>query len=156
MALNSASCAANIYEAYKPAQMQQPTDYPAAFAAAYHNYASAGVIAGAVSGGGNASIIENFMRGVTSNTNTITEFAQALADYWATVGLTPAPPNLASVNNAASKVAAFEAALRASITDSDTQPYFKHFIDNIEAVAKTINWTITPPPPASPFVSNVV
>lgn len=156
MALNSSSCAAEISAAYQPAQQQLPNSYQAEFASAYHDYATAGVIAGAVSGGGDASIIEDFMNGVSSDPATVVKFAQALADYWSGVGLVPAPPNLASVNNAASKVPAFTAAILTTITTSDTQPYFKTLIDNTEAVAKTIIWTITPPPPKPPFTSNVI
>jgi len=155
MSLNSASCAAGINSGYTPAQQQEPNNYPTTFAAAYHDYASAGVVPGAVSGGGDPSIIESFMNGVTSDSATITRFAVALANYWSGVAVVPAPPNIASVNDGGSKVAAFEAAIRATITTSDTKPYFKNLIDNTEAVAKTIVWTITPPPPLSPFTSNV-
>ena len=156
MALNSASCAAAINSGYIPAQQQEPNSYPADFANAYHDYASAGIIAGAVSGGGDASIIEGFMNGVTSDPATVVRLATALANYWAGVGLIPAPPNIASVNNAATLIPAFTAAILATITTSDTQPYFKTLIDNTEAVAKTIAWTITPPPPKPPFTSNVI
>lgn len=157
MALNSASCAAAITTAYADVRAQVlPSTYAASFASAYHAYASAGSIAGAVSGGGDKSIIEDFMNSVTSNPITVANFAVALATYWSGVGLTPAPPNIASINNAASKVADFEAAIRATITTSDTQPYFKTLIDNTEAVAKTIIWTITPPPPEPPFSSTVI
>lgn len=155
MPLDSTACAAAIATAYEPVQQQLLTDYPADFAAAYHAYAEAGVIPGAVSGGSDASIIKGFMSGVTSSSATVTQFGAALASYWSAVGTSPQAPNIASVNNAAALVGAFTAAVSASITDASSEPYFKAMIDNIEAVVKTIVWTITPPPPASPFPSAI-
>lgn len=153
MSLNASSCAASITSSYDAGAI--PGDYPADFAEAYHEYAEAGVIPGAESGGGDKSIIETFMRNAASSSQTITELAVTLSDYWSGVGLTPAEPNISSVNNAGTKVADFEAAITSSITTSDSQPYFEQFILNIEAVVKTIQWTITPPPPGSPFVSTI-
>lgn len=156
MALNSTACAAAINTKYAKVRASDPSTYPADFAAAYHAYASAGVVAGAVSGGSDASIIEGFMSGVTSSPATVEAFGAALSSYWSAVGVVPSPPNLASVNNAAELAGAFSAAVSATITDADTQPYFKSLIDNIEGVVSTIIWTITPPPPAAPFPSTVV
>ena len=157
MALDNASCAAAITSDYADVRAQVlPSSYSAKFASAYHDYAENGIIIGAVSGGGDKSIIEGFMNSVTSNPVTVINFGAALAEYWSGVGLVPAPPNIASVNNAAGMAGAFAAAILATITTTDTQPYFKTLIDNTEAVAKTIVWTITPPPPASPFVSTVI
>lgn len=153
MSLDATVCAANITSAYGSGTPSG--DYPADFASAYHDYASLGVIPGAISGGGDSSIIETFLRSATSSSQTIDDFAQALTDYWVTVGLTPEPPNISSVNDAAGKFAAFKAAIESSITSSASLPYFEQFIINVEAVALTIQWTITPPAPLPPFVSNI-
>lgn len=155
MALDSSACAAAINSKYAKVRDSDPSTYPADFAAAYHAYASSGVVPGAVPGGSDASIIEGFMSGVTSSPSTVAAFGAALASYWSAVGVVPAPPNIASVNNAAALAGAFSAAVSATITDADTQPYFKSLIDNIEGVVSTIIWTITPPPPASPFPSSI-
>ena len=153
MALNASDCASGIAASYG---LGSPAgDYQAEFATEYHDYASAGVIPGAVSGGGDKAIIETFMRSVTSATQTVDDFAQALTDYWATVGLAPEAPNTASVNDASGKFADFKAAIEASITSSESTPYFEQLILNIEAVVLTIQWTITPPPPDPAFISNI-
>lgn len=156
MALDSASCATSINTAYEKVRAQKPNTYSADFASAYQTYADAGIIAGAISGGGDMSIIKGFMDSVTSDSITVSKFGKALADYWAEVGIEPAEPNIASVNNAALLVAAFTTAVNASITDKDTTPYFKTLIDNIEEVVKTIVWTITPPSPAPTFMSTII
>lgn len=143
MSLNSTQCAANIFEGYQSVIAQEVTDFPLAFANAYHDYASLGVIPGAVSGGGDKGIIETFMRSVTSTPSMVDDMAQMFADYWAGVGLVPAPPNVSSVNNSSSLFSSYRQAIINSITQSDTQPYFNHFIANIETVVKSITWTIT-------------
>ena len=156
MSLDSTSCAEGIAAAYIPVQASGDiTGWAAAFATAYHDYAEAGVIPGAVSGGGDKSIIETAITQVDSSGATSVILGQALADYWSGVGLVPESPNLASVNNASSLQPAFTAAILSCITQTDTKPYFKNLIDAVEGVAKTIAWTITPPPPAPPFPSNV-
>lgn len=156
MSLNPSECAAAIYEAYKPAQKQELHSYQADFANSYHDYANAAEIAGAVSGGGDASIIEGFMDGVTSDSSTVNKLAVALASYWGGVGVTPAPPNLSSVNDAQSKVNDFEQAIIDTIINTDTQPYFESLITNTQAVVEKIVWVITPPPPLPPFNSGAL
>lgn len=165
--LNASQCAENITNAYLPAagltangepSTEPPTgDYPAAFAAAYNNYAKKGIVLGATNNGGDATIIEMFMRGVSSRSQTITDFAQALAEYWATVAITPGLPahggiEVVSVsNNALSHYADFEAAIRASITQTESKPYFHQFVSNIETMAvRKIIWTVTELMPGSP------
>lgn len=168
--LNSAICAANITEVYRKAASldanDQPTglppegDYPAAFAATYNDYAKQGLVLGAANTGGDASILENFMRGVSSHATTPANFAAALAAFWSQVAISPGIPShggtavLSVTNNAADLEAAFKAAIEASTTNQSSQPYFQSLIASIEAVVKTIQWTVTelmptvPPTPA--------
>lgn len=159
MALIPAVAAAQIWEYYRDAAsidsdgnpVQQPPtgDFPSNWAAAYDNYASAGVVPGAINQGGDKSILENFLRGLVSRDN-VNEFATALASYWATVAIIPGAPahggtSVASVtNDAASKVSFFEAAILASITANRTEPFFQHLILNIQSIAVSqIIWYVT-------------
>ena len=75
--------------------------------------------------------------------------------YWATVALTPQAPNLAVTNDATAFEDAFIAAVYASLSLVETVPPFKTLIDNVEAVAKGVTWTVTPPPPLPPFTSGI-
>lgn len=153
MALVPSNCASDIYDQYSLI-IQPPFDvsgYPDAFATAYDDYASLGVVSGAISGGGDKSIISNAWSGPL----TVTTLGTALANYWATVALTPAPPNISSVNNATSLTSSFIAAITSSLRDTESTPYFLEFVSNVETVVKSIQWTITPPPPGTPFVSMI-
>ena len=157
IAANAASDISTAYNAYAAINAAgQPTGEPssgnfaAGFASAYHNYASAGQVLGAISGGGNQSIIQNFMDSVQSNSQAIPDFAKALADYWAGVAVKPGTPahggvSVVSVtNDAASKVSAFLSAITESYTTDKTDPGFQQLIENIENIALTaVTWTVT-------------
>lgn len=135
-------------------------DYPAEFASAYNDYAKAGIVLGAENQGGDASILESFMNGLSeSSPSNVTAFAQALADFWATVAIQPGPAEHGGmsvsnvINNASSLTGAFEAAINASLTTSESKPYFYDLINNIEAIAVSqIIWTVTElmPPTGTP------
>ena len=150
MALVPATCAAALWTAYSPIVLGTPVNYAPAFASAYETYASAGTVPGATNTGGTESILEAFVAAVISRVETIDEFAQALADYWATVAITPGSPAhggtsvTSVVNDALSQVAAFRSAIVASITDVDTAPYFEQLIVNIENIGvSAVTWTVT-------------
>jgi len=175
MALNPASAASEIWTAYKaaaaidddgnPLETAPTGDFPADWATAYDNYAKQGVVLGATNTGGNKSILESFLRTVTSGNNT-TAFSTALANYWATVSVAPGTPShggtgvVSVVNDATSKVSLFAAAITASITSERKTPYFKHFIENIQTMAVAqIVWTVTEAIPnvgPVPFPENIV
>ena len=153
MSLNATAGAAAIDAKYQiTIVFPRVGDYPAEFATAYDDYAKAGVVAGALNTGGDKSIIEAAVRAAET---TPAALGEAFAQYWATVAILPAPPNLSSVNDAAALGANFAAAVAASVRDTESVPYFEEFISNLEAAAKTVVWTITPPPPAVPFTSGV-
>lgn len=164
--LNASACAQDIAAAYllaaglgqdgKPSGKAPEGDYPADFAKAYNGYATQGVVLGATNAGGNASILEGFMQGVSNSPATLDAFASALAGFWAGVAITPGIPAhggtavVSVVNNAATLTAAFKAAIVASQTSSKSEPLFLTLISNIEAVAKTIVWTVTEMMPSVP------
>lgn len=132
-------------------------DYPAAFSQSIDDYAQEGLVPGAVNTGGDASIIENFMRNIDGTAAGVQAFALALASYWATVAVTPGAPAhggtavVSVVNDAMAHVADFAAAISASITSSEQTPYFQHLIANIETMAvKKIIWTVTEMMPTVP------
>lgn len=175
MALNPDNAASDIWAVYKaaaaiddegnPLETGPTGDFPSGWATAYDNYAKQGVVLGAENTGGDKSILESFLRGLTSRNN-VTEFATALANYWATVSITPGAPShggtsvVSVVNDAASKVSLFASAITASITSERKTPYFKHFIENIQTMAVAqIVWTITETIPnvgPVPFTENIV
>lgn len=113
--------------------------YPNNFANGYNNYALDGVVAGAVNEGGNKGALSDFL--ITGGTPS--QFAVALATFWADVALIPDTGTESITNDAMSKVSDFEAAIRASMTTEEKKPYFLHFVVNIENVVKTIIWTVT-------------
>jgi len=153
MSLSASTCAADIRALYTGLISGGGTgDYPADFAQAYHDYASSGVVAGAVSGSGDPGLIEAAIRAAPT---TPEELGQAFAAYWATVALTPASPNIAVINDALTYAAAFTAAVYSSVRDTESDPWFLEFITNLESVARMITWTITPPAPGSPFTSMI-
>lgn len=128
-----------------------PSDFVQAFADGYDTYAKAGVVPGAANAGGTKSLLTAVLsaQAVPATATFVTTLAQALADYWATVAVTPGDPahggtSVATVtNNASTLVSAFAAAITASITTSESSPYFETFVVNIEEVVKTIVWTVT-------------
>lgn len=145
MSLNSSSCAAAINAAMDSYLASYPSgNFTAAFVSAYKSYSQAGVLSagGGVAGTEDDSILTSFFNSFSSST-TDTAFGTAMANYWASCLLTPSGGAVAVVNDAASKVSAFTAAITASYGTTDSQPYYLNFIQNIEDVAKTIQWTAT-------------
>lgn len=122
-------------------------DYPASFAAAYDAYVQEGVVPGAENTGGNINILDAVLRsGGNISVNTL---AQAFADYWATVAVTPGDPahggtTVVSVtNNASSMISVFAQAIQSSLTSVESKPYFHQFISNLQGAAQQIVWTVT-------------
>lgn len=153
MALNPTSCASAISSSYNTyTATGTPTgNYQQDFATAYKAYSQAGTLSsgGGVAGSESESIISSFLLGLTQGT-TPEDFGDMMASYWATCMLIPSGGAIGVVNNASSKGAAFAAAVQSSYTTSESTPHFKTFIQNLETVAKTIQWTVTLPNP--PYV----
>lgn len=157
MSLNPASCASSLESAMSAivADYLNPSSFHLTFAATYKAYSQAGVLSagGGAPGTESEGILSSFMSSVTNSPSTVHEFAVALADYWATCLLVPVAPATGLVNNAGSLVAAFEAAINASYTTSNSQPYYLNLIQNIQTMAvSSIVWTVTLSVP--PFVRN--
>ena len=149
MSLNSTSCASSISSAMDSYLSTYPSgDFSSAFVSAYKAYSQAGVLSssGGVLGTENDGILTSFFNSFSSYTSD-SAFGQAMAYYWATCLLTPHGGAIAVVNNASTKASAFTSAISGSYRTSDTQPYYLHFIQAIETVAKTIQWTVTIPAP---------
>lgn len=123
-------------------------DFTAAFVGAYKVYSQAGVLSagGGVAGSEVDSILTSFFNSFSSDT-TDADFGAAMAQYWATCLLVPSGGAISLTNDGGSKAAAFTAAITASYRTTDTQPYYQHFIQAIEDVAKTIIWTVVIPAP---------
>jgi hypothetical protein len=153
MALNPTNCASAISASYNTytATGTPSGNYQQDFAAAYKAYSQAGTLSagGGVAGSESESIISSFLLGLTQGT-TPEDFGAMMASYWGTCMLIPSGGAIGVVNNAASKAGAFTAAVQASYTTSESIPHFKTFIQNLETVAKTIQWTVTLPAP--PYV----
>lgn len=157
MALNSTSCASAINAAIESYIESYPSgNFATFFAIAYRQYSQAGVLSGGggVAGTEDQGIIEDILS-TGDDYITAEEFGQALADYWSTCLLVPSAGSISVSNNAPSKVAAFTAAINDSYTTTESTPYYKAFIDNIEAVAKTIVWTCIKPNPLPPTMETV-
>lgn len=174
MALDPMVASSTISKAYldfvgldkdgKPTGNPPTGDYPALFAAGYKEYAEQGIVLGADNSGSDESIIE-FAIGKTT---TVTELATAFANYWATVAILPGTPAhggisvVSVVNDAATRVSSFEAAIEASMTTKESKPYFYNLVNNIETMAvSTIIWTVTEmmpttPPSPSPFPETIL
>ena len=156
MSLVPATCAADLWSGYSPIVTGSTVDYGAVFSAAYNTYATAGVLLGATNTGGTASILSAFIDGRSSQVATQDGFAQALADYWSGVAVIPGTPAHGGlsvesvVNDATSHVATFKAAIVASITDTDTTPYFETLIYNIQTALASVVWTVTELMPGTP------
>lgn len=149
--------AAGLNSEGKPSGKAPTGNFAAAWGQSYNAYAIAGVVPGALNAGGDTSGIENFLSSVDNSTATAGRFAQALADFWATVAIEPGQPahggiNVISVtNDAAEHVSAFQSAINASVTNEVRAPYFLHLIDNIQAIAVAqITWTVTELMPGTP------
>jgi len=141
-------------------------DFPNSFASAYETYSLTGEVLGAVHGAQELGIIEAYLK---TFSNTVIDFATALANYWATVLIVPGIPAhggisvLSVSNDAASQVSAFASAITASLTSEYQLPLMKTLIDNIEAIAlPTITWTVIEiiptgaGPVPTPFIEKVL
>lgn len=122
-------------------------DYPSSFASSYEEYSLEGIVLGAVHGAQQPIIIESFMR---TFSNSIIDFATALANYWGTVLIINGLPLhggvsvISVVNDAPSKIPAFQAAILASITTEYKYPVMSHLMENIEAIAlPQVTWIVT-------------
>lgn len=121
--------------------------FAATFASEYNSYQLAGEVPGADDGTEDPSIIETFFQNI--GISDPTAFGQMFADYWATTKLNPGDPQVLDVvidvqSDAAALAPDFTAAVESSITTQlGTPPYYNVLIENVEAVAKTIKWTIT-------------
>lgn len=156
MSLNSTSCASAINTANDNAIASWPSStFASAFANTYKAYSQAGVLSagGGVAGSEDESILTSLLSAGQYVTDA--QFGQALADYWSTCMLVPAAGSISVSNNASSKVGAFTAAVTTSYSTNQQTPYYKHFIDNIEAVAKTIIWTCVKANPLPPTLETI-
>lgn len=152
MSLNASGCASAINAAIDSYLTTYPAgNFSTAFVGAYKAYSQAGVLSlgGGVAGSEDDSILLDFFNSFTSDT-TDAAFGTALAQYWATCLLVPSGGAISLTNDGGSKAATFTAAITASYRTTDTQPHYLHFIQAIEDVAKTIQWTVELPAP--PFV----
>lgn len=117
------------------------------FADAYNGYALGGVIAGAIHGAEDKSILNIEVVGDSEGDNLT--LATALANYWATVLVEPGDASHGGVevtgveNNAAAFVGDFETAIRGSRTQSPVEPPFTTLIEAVAGVVNQITWTIT-------------
>ena len=163
MALDPLSCANDLTDAIAkacghgsdglpdPDKSADPSTFPSDFASAYDNYAKEGFVLGAENEGGNAGALESFLSGLSQPGGSVTDFAQAIADFWTDLALIPGEPFngersvVSIINNAPSLVGSFESAIRASFTtEKKGPPYYLHFIENIENVVKDeMIWTVT-------------
>lgn len=149
MGLSASSAASSINLAMDSYIASYPSgSFSNAFVAAYKAYSQAGVLSlgGGVAGSEDDSILLDFFNSFSSDT-TDAAFGAALAAYWSTCLLMPSGGAISLVNDASSMAAAFTAAITSSYRTTDTQPYYLHFIQAIEDVAKTIQWTVTIPSP---------
>lgn len=138
MSLNPSSCASSINLAMDSYIASYPSgNFSNAFAAAYKAYSQAGVLSlgGGVAGSEDDSILLDFFNSFSSDT-TDAAFGSALAQYWQSCLLVPSGCAISLANDGGSKAAAFTAAITGSYRTTDTQPYYLHFIQAIEDVAK--------------------
>lgn len=142
MSLLPGNAAAAIAAAYSGAIQFPPTgDYPLEFATAYDQYAAGGVVPGAVNSGG---ALQGLEAELIAAPTTPARLGKALADYWATVALTPDSGNTNVINDALAKESLFVSAVQASLTASESNPPFEQFIRNVETTAvKSVVWTVT-------------
>ena len=154
MSLNASSCASAINSANDSAISTWPSSsFATDFSNAYKTYTQGGVVVGAASGSEDASILQSFLS--TGDFVTDADFGQALASYWSTCKLIPSGGSVSVSNDASSKVGAFTAAVTTSYSTTESTPYYLNFITNIEAVAKTIIWTVVYPNPTPPSFETI-
>jgi len=149
MSLSASSCASAINAGMDSYIATYPSgSFATAFVSAHKAYSQAGVLSmgGGVAGSEDDSILTDFFNSFSSDT-TDAAFGAVMAQYWSTCLLVPSGGAVGVVNDGASKAAAFTAAITASYSTTDSQPYYLNFIQNLEDVAKTIQWTVTLPTP---------
>lgn len=157
MSLSASSCASSINLAMDSYIASYPIgNFATAFVSAYKSYSQAGVLSagGGVAGTEDDSILTNFFNSFSSDT-TDAAFGAALASYWSTCLLSPSGGAVSLTNDGGSKAAAFTAAITASYRTTDTSPYYLQFIQAIEDVVKTIQWTVVLPSPPFTRVETV-
>lgn len=158
MSLSASSCASAINTAMDSYIASYPSgNFTSAFVSAYKSYSQAGVLSagGGVAGTEDESILLDFFNSFSSDT-TDAAFGAALASYWSTCLLSPSGGAVSLTNDGGSKAAAFTAAITASYRTTDTSPYYLQFIQAIEDVVKTIQWTValsSPPFTRSEYIS---
>lgn len=119
------------------------------FAILYDQYAAQGVVAGAINSGGDPSSLASTLSNLPNSTVSRSQLANALAAYWSDIAVDNGVPAHGGVsvvnvtNNASSKVSDFLSAINSSVRDTESRPFFLEFINNIESVVKSINWTVT-------------
>jgi hypothetical protein len=167
MALSASSLAANIALAYQnfsntnadgtpiidsentPTPPSASNNFETIFANDYNTYGTAGIVLGAINSGGDTSGFVNVIGSINNSSGFISAFASALVTYWSTAALingTPAHGGVSVskvVNDAGTKQSAFESAISSSYTQSKSEPFYLNFVQNIENVVKTIQWTVT-------------
>lgn len=127
----------------------ESNNFPADFASKYNNYGKSGVVLGAINNGGNTSGLSSVLGSINNSPAFIPAFAAALVTYWGSTALINGAPAHGGVavesvtNNAGSKQSAFEGAISISYTQNRSEPFYQVFIQNIENVVKSIEWTIT-------------
>lgn len=157
MSLNASGCASAINAAMNSYLSSYPAgNFATAFVGAYKAYSQAGVLSagGGVAGTEDDSILLSFFNSFSSDT-TDAAFGAALASYWSTCLLSPSGGAVSLTNDGGSKAAAFTAAITASYRTTDTSPYYLQFIQAIEDVVKTIQWTVVLPSPPFTRVETV-
>lgn len=153
MALDSTKASVSLTKAIAPAVCITPDgeiidsfdnkpvtkDFPDQWASGYNQYTLDGVVTGAISDGGDETIISSYLK---SGGFSPTSFGYMLADYWATVHVTPAGGFVSVSNDAVANKDLFVAAVYASMTETISKPYYKSLIDNIENIAlSSVTWT---------------
>lgn len=148
MALNPTLPASMISASYFSLIGGGGADYASDFADAYHAYSTAGVLS--ASGGGPGSedkgIIQSFLASLRGNT-TPAIFGAVLAQYWSTCLLIP-NGTISVTNDALAKTPLFQAAVTATITQTEYQPFFQNLVANVQSMAVSqLLWTVVVPGP---------
>lgn len=145
MSLNPSAPASSIYTQYNQlihTGLSNRAAFASVWDSSYLAYGNAGVVPIATGPATAGIIYSGIMSLVTYQEENITRLAQMFSDYWATSHLIPVSPAVSIIgNDALTKVSDFEDAIRNSYRYIDTKPYYRHLIQNVEDVVKTIIWT---------------
>lgn len=161
MALNPNQLAQSLWDSLKPVAAlnedgspsdSEPTgNFTDGFISALNSYAMGGEVPGAENSGGDTSLIESLLNRARSNESgvDVSDLAFAMANFWSTVAVDPGDPGhggnsvVSVTNNALAHVGDFESAITASFRDTETKPYFQHFVQNLQNMAiSKITWTV--------------